>query len=157
MSGSFVVPHILLRPISDQGVLQVQLLNGGEIHGADRGGMFFPSRTPSILTHIVALGKSDPYVVFNLDGVRVFKSQTKKRTVEPEWNETFAVSIVSVTHEYWEPLFSDYDHFSLLVLGETSKLRSMTGTRSRMPRSWEAPGSTLKKLSPSAVWRRPSV
>jgi len=25
----------------DQGVLQVQLLNGGEIHGADRSGMLF--------------------------------------------------------------------------------------------------------------------
>ena len=114
MSGKFASPHIRLRRISDQGVLQVQLLDGGGIHGADRGGMFFPSQTPSIMTYVVDSGKSDPFVVFTLDGLKVFKSQTKKKTIEPQWNETFSVSIVSVTYGSWE-LFSDYDHFSHLV------------------------------------------
>ena len=31
------------KPPLDQGVLQVQLLSGGEIHSADRGGMLFSS------------------------------------------------------------------------------------------------------------------
>ena len=31
--------RIPLKPLSDQGILQVQLLDGGEIHGADRGGV----------------------------------------------------------------------------------------------------------------------
>ena len=113
--------------------------------------------TSFILTYAVGLGKSDPYVVFTLDNHRVFKSQTKKKTVDPQWNETFAVSVVSVTSEYWEPPFSDYDHFSLLVSRRISNLRSLTGTRSKMPKAWELPGSTSEKLSPSVVWRRPSL
>jgi Ca2+-dependent lipid-binding protein len=40
-------------------------------------------------------GKSDPYAVFSLNGQKVFKSQTKKKTVTPEWNETFEVEVVS--------------------------------------------------------------
>jgi Ca2+-dependent lipid-binding protein len=32
--------------------------------------------------------------VFNLNGQKVFKSQTKKKTVNPEWNESFEVSVV---------------------------------------------------------------
>jgi len=94
--GKSVSPYILLRPLLDQGVLQVQLLNGGGVHGADRSGTFLASRMLPILTHIVNLGKSDPYVIFTLDDQRVFKSQTKKKTLTPEWNETFTVTIVSV-------------------------------------------------------------
>jgi len=41
-----------------------------------------------------ALGKSDPYAVFQLNGQKVFKSQTKKKTLTPEWNETFEVAVV---------------------------------------------------------------
>lgn len=40
-------------------------------------------------------GKSDPYVVFSLNDQKVYKSQTKKKTVNPEWNESFAVQVVS--------------------------------------------------------------
>ena len=35
-------PRDAAKPPLDQGILQVQLLNGGEIHGADRGGMLPP-------------------------------------------------------------------------------------------------------------------
>jgi Ca2+-dependent lipid-binding protein len=48
------------------------------MHGVDRG------------------GKSDPYAVFTLNGERVFKSSTKKKTINPEWHEDFAVSVVSI-------------------------------------------------------------
>ncbi len=40
-------------------------------------------------------GKSDPFVVFTLNGEKVFKSQTKKKTLHPEWNETFSVQVPS--------------------------------------------------------------
>ena len=40
-------------------------------------------------------GKSDPYAVFTLNGQKVFKSATKKKTLNPEWNENFMVQIVS--------------------------------------------------------------
>jgi hypothetical protein len=43
----------------------------------------------------VAIGKSDPFAVFSLNGSRVFKSQTKKKTLNPIWNETFVVPVVS--------------------------------------------------------------
>lgn len=39
-------------------------------------------------------GKSDPFVVFFLNGQRVHKSQTKKKTLAPEWNENFVVQVV---------------------------------------------------------------
>jgi Ca2+-dependent lipid-binding protein len=54
------------------------LLSGHDILAADRG------------------GKSDPYAVFHLNGERVFKSSTKKKTLNPEWNEDFTVEVVSI-------------------------------------------------------------
>ena len=60
----------------DQGNVRVELLDGHGIRGVDRG------------------GKSDPYVVFQLNGQKVYKSQTKKKTLNPEWNETFTVEVV---------------------------------------------------------------
>jgi Ca2+-dependent lipid-binding protein len=62
----------------DQGTLRVELVDGRDIVAADRG------------------GKSDPYAVFSLNGNKVYKSQTKKKTLSPEWNETFVVGVVSV-------------------------------------------------------------
>lgn len=63
----------------DQGILRVDLLDGHDIRGADRS------------------GKSDPFAVFTLNGQKIFKSQTKKKTITPEWNEHFEVSVVSVS------------------------------------------------------------
>ncbi|OJT13069.1 hypothetical protein TRAPUB_10382 [Trametes pubescens] len=63
--------------VNNQGILRVDLLDGHSIHAADRG------------------GKSDPFVVFFLNGQRVHKSQTKKKTLAPEWNENFVVQVPS--------------------------------------------------------------
>jgi len=73
-------PHLVLTSVLsiDQGSLRVTLLTGHDMHGVDRG------------------GKSDPYAVFTLNGERVFKSSTKKKTINPEWHEDFAVSVVSI-------------------------------------------------------------
>lgn len=75
-------PNLVLTSVLpiDQGLLTVTVLTGHDILGVDRG------------------GKSDPYAVFTLNGTRVFKSSTKKKTISPEWNEKFIVSVVSI-HE----------------------------------------------------------
>ena len=49
------------------------------------------------LSDIVNVGKSDPFAVFSLNGQRVFKSATKKKTLNPDWQEDFVTSIVSFT------------------------------------------------------------
>ncbi|KAH7918365.1 tricalbin, partial [Leucogyrophana mollusca] len=63
--------------VNNQGMLTVQLLEGKDIRAADRG------------------GKSDPFAVFSLNGQRVFKSQTKKKTLNPDWQEDFSFSVPS--------------------------------------------------------------
>lgn len=60
----------------DMGVLRVDLVDGHEIRGVDRG------------------GKSDPYAVFTLNDQKVYKSSTKKKTLTPEWNENFTCMVV---------------------------------------------------------------
>ena len=57
-------------------MLRVDLLDAKDLSAADRG------------------GKSDPYCVFSLNGQKVFKSQTKKKTLNPAWNEDFIVNVV---------------------------------------------------------------
>ncbi|KAJ7596712.1 C2 domain-containing protein [Mycena floridula] len=63
--------------VNNQGVLRVDLLDGHGIVAADRG------------------GKSDPFAVFSLNGQKIFKSQTKKKTLNPEWNEDFTTQVTS--------------------------------------------------------------
>ncbi|EGO02737.1 hypothetical protein SERLA73DRAFT_165692 [Serpula lacrymans var. lacrymans S7.3] len=63
--------------INNQGMLRVVLMDGKDIRAADRG------------------GKSDPFAVFSLNGQKVFKSQTKKKTLSPDWSENFVVSVPS--------------------------------------------------------------
>ncbi|CAE7115005.1 unnamed protein product [Rhizoctonia solani] len=80
IQAKYVPVEIKLDPresINNMGVLHVELVDGREIAGADRS------------------GKSDPFVVFSLNGSKVFKSQTKKKTLTPEWAESFDVSIPS--------------------------------------------------------------
>jgi len=50
--------------------------------------------TEKRLAQLPPPGKSDPFAVFTLNGQKVFKSQTKKKTVSPDWNENFVVSVV---------------------------------------------------------------
>ncbi|KZT23846.1 tricalbin [Neolentinus lepideus HHB14362 ss-1] len=80
LESRYVPVPVKLEPresINNQGSLQLTLLDGRDIHGVDRG------------------GKSDPFAVFNLNGARVYKSQTKKKTLNPEWNEAFIVQVAS--------------------------------------------------------------
>jgi Ca2+-dependent lipid-binding protein len=41
-------------------------------------------------------GKSDPFVVFSIDGEKVHKSATIKKNLNPKWkNESFTAPVVS--------------------------------------------------------------
>ncbi|KAJ7225891.1 C2 domain-containing protein [Mycena pura] len=80
IESRYVPAPVKLEPresINNQGVLRVDLLDGADIRGADRS------------------GKSDPFAIFSLSGQKVFKSQTKKKTLSPVWNENFTVTIPS--------------------------------------------------------------
>ena len=64
--------------LDNQGQLTVTLLDAKELMAADKS------------------GTSDPYVVFTVNGERVHKSATIKKSLNPSWkNETFTVPIVS--------------------------------------------------------------
>ncbi|OBZ79221.1 Uncharacterized protein PYUK71.03c [Grifola frondosa] len=80
IEARYIPVPIKLEPresVNNQGMLRVDLLDGNGIHAVDRG------------------GKSDPFVVFTLNGQKVYKSQTKKKTLSPEWNEDFIVQVPS--------------------------------------------------------------
>ncbi|KAB5592905.1 hypothetical protein CTheo_3616 [Ceratobasidium theobromae] len=80
IQSKYVPVEIVLDPresINNMGTLHVELMDGKDLHAADRS------------------GKSDPYVVFTLNGSKVFKSQTKKKTLAPEWDEAFDVPVPS--------------------------------------------------------------
>ncbi|KAG8762146.1 hypothetical protein FRC11_010840 [Ceratobasidium sp. 423] len=80
IQAKYVPVEIKLDPresINNMGILQVELIDGKDILAADRS------------------GKSDPFVIFSLNGSKVFKSQTKKKTLAPEWKESFEVSVPS--------------------------------------------------------------
>ncbi|KAL4069403.1 C2 domain-containing protein [Scleroderma citrinum] len=63
--------------INNQGALRVDLIGAKDLRAVDRG------------------GKSDPYAVFTLNGQKMFKSQVKKKTLNPDWAEVFNTSVPS--------------------------------------------------------------
>lgn len=76
----YVPVPVKLEPresINNQGVLRVELVGAKDLRSADR------------------TGKSDPYAVFTLNGQKECKSQTKKKTLHPEWNEIFNINVPS--------------------------------------------------------------
>ncbi|KAF6766075.1 transmembrane protein [Ephemerocybe angulata] len=74
--------------VNNQGIVRVELVDGNDIRAADRS------------------GKSDPFALFTLDGAKVFKSDTKKKTLNPEWNESFDLTVPSrVGSEFKVELF----------------------------------------------------
>ncbi|KAJ7139747.1 C2 domain-containing protein [Mycena epipterygia] len=80
IESRYVPVPVTLEPresINNQGTLRVDLLDGTDIRGVDRG------------------GKSDPFATFTLNGQKVHKSQTKKKTLTPVWNENFTCTVPS--------------------------------------------------------------
>lgn len=76
----YVPVPVKLEPresVNNQGLLHVSLLDGRDLRAADRS------------------GKSDPYVVFVLNDEKVYKSETIKKTLSPDWNEELDISVRS--------------------------------------------------------------
>ncbi|THH27082.1 hypothetical protein EUX98_g7106 [Antrodiella citrinella] len=63
--------------VNNQGTLHVTLLRGEDITALDRG------------------GKSDPFAVVSLNGRKIYKSQVKKKTLKPVWDEQFDIQVPS--------------------------------------------------------------
>ncbi|CAN6626338.1 tricalbin-3 [Trichomonascus vanleenenianus] len=61
--------------INNQGSLHVDVIEAVDVPAADRS------------------GKSDPYAVFKLNGKKIFKSKTIKKTLNPVWKESFETNI----------------------------------------------------------------
>ncbi|KIL59013.1 hypothetical protein M378DRAFT_85652 [Amanita muscaria Koide BX008] len=83
IEARYVPVPVKLEPresITNQGVLRVLLISGQDLHAADRS------------------GKSDPFVVFTLNGHKVIRSQVRKKTLDPEWGEEFEITIESRIH-----------------------------------------------------------
>ena len=80
VAARYVPVDIKLEPresFKNMGVLRVEVLGAKNLVGAYRS------------------GKSDPYVIFTLNGQKVFKSDTKKKTLSPVWNESFEALVPS--------------------------------------------------------------
>ncbi|KAJ1722955.1 Tricalbin-2 [Coemansia erecta] len=61
--------------ITDQGMVRVRIASASDLPAADKS------------------GTSDPYVVALVDGVKVWESQTLKKTLNPRWNQQTEVGI----------------------------------------------------------------
>ncbi|KAG9104760.1 hypothetical protein FRC06_011242 [Ceratobasidium sp. 370] len=80
IQAKYVPVEIKLDPresINNMGILRVELLDGKDLAAADRS------------------GKSDPFVVFSLNGSKAFKSEARRKTLAPEWNQSFEVTVPS--------------------------------------------------------------
>ncbi|KAF9513783.1 hypothetical protein BS47DRAFT_1343789 [Hydnum rufescens UP504] len=78
--AKFVPVPVNLEPretINNMGSLRVELIGATDIRAADRG------------------GKSDPYAVFTLNRQKVHKSEVRKKTLSPTWDETFPLMVQS--------------------------------------------------------------
>ncbi|KIJ68717.1 hypothetical protein HYDPIDRAFT_81596 [Hydnomerulius pinastri MD-312] len=91
IEARYVPVPVKLEPresINNQGILRIDLLEGKDLRAADRG------------------GKSDPYAVFMLNGQKVGTSTTKKKTLNPDWQENFLVNVPSrVAADFYVEVF----------------------------------------------------
>jgi len=81
VEARYIPVPITLEPresVSNQGTLRVELIDGEDILAVDKGGT-----------------RSDPFVVFTLNGSKVHKSEVQRKTVTPVWNEEFDINITS--------------------------------------------------------------
>ncbi|BEI84326.1 hypothetical protein CcaverHIS002_0409300 [Cutaneotrichosporon cavernicola] len=94
MSARYIPVEIQLaarESMNDQGMLSFTLVSGKNLKGVDRS------------------GKSDPYVSFVLNNVKVAKSETKKKTRDPQWNEQFETVVPSRVRAKFVAQVNDWD------------------------------------------------
>jgi C2 domain len=60
-------------------------------------------------------GKSDPFCRFELNDVEVYKSQIKKKTLNPKWGEYFECEVVRLMILGYRLLFVKFDASSLVI------------------------------------------
>ncbi|KAG5648236.1 hypothetical protein DXG03_006194 [Asterophora parasitica] len=111
IEARYIPVPVALEPretINNQGILRVDLIDGDKIHAADRGGKIALDFVNACLMNFDP-GKSDPFAVFTLNGQKVFKSQTVKKTLSPEWNENFDVQVPSRVASQFEVELFDWN------------------------------------------------
>lgn len=87
ISCRYIPMNVHLEPVEsvvNQGALTIELLHCSNLQSADTG------------------GKSDPYVLFQDNGVTLARSKTVKRNLNPKFNEVLPEVLIKsrLTHEY---------------------------------------------------------
>lgn len=77
--------------IGNSGTLSLEILNASDLLSMDSN------------------GKSDPFVKVYLNGESFFKTKTKKKTLDPEWNESTTIDIDSRVQSILRFKVSDWD------------------------------------------------
>ncbi len=97
VSVKYIPVQMQLDPsesINNMGTLRVDVLDGHDLPSADRNGY------------------SDPFCKFELEGETVFKTEVKKKTLAPVWNEYFELEIHSRTAAKFRVRALDWDFAS---------------------------------------------
>lgn len=81
----------LFESIEDTGILNLNVIKANNLIAGDRN------------------GKSDPYIVGFLNNRKVFKTETIKKTLNPEFNENFKISIKSRSNQKLNLKVYDWD------------------------------------------------
>ncbi|KAL8286655.1 hypothetical protein RQP46_004183 [Phenoliferia psychrophenolica] len=98
ISTKYIPVEIKIEPresITNSGWLRVELLDATGLPSADRN------------------GKSDPYAVFELNRVKVAKSAVVRKTLAPQWNETFDIGVRSRVGSDFTITIFDWDRIGL--------------------------------------------
>lgn len=114
-----------VESINNQGFLRVDLLSAKNLRAADRG-------------LLGASKSSDPYVAFVLNGERIFKSKTIKKTLNPDWGgeNLGEVEVLSRVHAQAKLEIFDWDQVgqadhlgeAIVDLNECEPFESLTKT-----------------------------
>ena len=100
-------------------------------------------------------GTSDPYVQFTLNGEKVYKTEVKKKSLTPVWNENFTVTLYSrVGADFSIGVVDQLTHYS----GKEAHISdSTTGIKLAATTSLVLPKSNWQTWSPSSPLRRRSI
>jgi len=107
IEARYVPVPVTLEPretINNQGTLRIELIDGHQLPSADRR------------------GTSDPYAVFSLNGEKVLKSETKKKTLNPEWNQHFTLQVPSRVGSDFEVEILDWNQIEQATSLGTAKI-----------------------------------
>lgn len=129
--------------VNNMGVLSGEIIKADKVPAADRSGY------------------SDPYTVILLDGEKVFKTKTVKKTLNPVWNEQFKIDILSRTNSKFLLQVFDWDmgpaddDFLGDVPVDLAQLEPLTPITLTLPLRGESGTITVRFLfKPSYVTRR---